>query len=1369
MKTTSKAIALLLTLVLLFSSIGFNKVYADESENGDDAVTAEPMTQEPEEPVPQKNDKDPTEARAAWRYSRPASFSGGMSILSNGTPTTSPEVVDPDLVPESGLAPGQVRMTKTAALVSGKVNEWDITLRVAGRPKSVTSDIVLVMDVSGSMGYDIPDMPEDRMYYAKEAARSFINAVMNEDPVNTRIAIVKFNNTVSTVQPLLGNDKRSDLIAGINGLSASSFTHTQAGIARARSILSASGATKRTIVLFSDGLPNRSYAINTPTVADFYSDTKLSRKDLAKSRFNYESTVSDGNTALTQGGVNYKYSSPNSTIAEGAIARLDGYNLYTIGMYAGTEGQATLNETAPGKAYASDAAGLNAVFQEIAGLLGSPVATAVVTDPMASGFVQTGTITKTSGTAVYDGDEHKLTWSFPSLTQSGTGDIKFEQLTYRIKITEDTPYTDGLLPTNGATPMSFTDVNGVDSVNYFQIPQVNPVFVTLDKILLDAQGDEISSTKAFTITIDGQTYSISPDDPVKLIKKVWNVGTYPVVEAAEDPPYIVTYSVNGSAGNQISLAQNGPDQDVVVTNRVNVAKVTLGGTKQLTGRTGTSPADVFNFTLSSLAGDKLPPQVTDQLTFNGNGSQDFAFGEISYILTDLGGASSKTFTYQVAELDEGIPGMIYDSNLVRQVTVTLSKDANGILSVSVSPASVDFVNRYSAASTTAVISGSKQLSGRTGEFSDVFNFTLSAVTGTPMPDPATASLTFTANGTKTFSFPAITYNFSDLDGAASKVFNYQVTEENGGIAGINYGTPLDRPVKVTVTDLGNGTLSAVVDQTADLAYKNSYSATPVTAVISGSKQLSGRTGDFSDVFNFTLSASSGTPMPDPATASLTFTANGTKTFSFPAITYTLGDLGGAASKTFTYQVEEIDDGILGIDYDSNLVRTVTVTVTDLGNGTLSAVVDETANLAYKNSYSATPVTAVISGSKELSGRTGSFSDTFTFILTPKVGAPMPSTATKNLTFTANGNQDFEFGPITYTLAHLGGASSKEFSYEVTEIHGGIPGIYYGGPYVRDVEVTVTDNGDGTLSAVVTPQTSLNYENSYSADPTSVVIQGTKQLSGRTGSFSDTFEFTLSAAAGTPLPDPATVSLTFTANGTKTFNFPAITYTLGDLGGAASKVFNYQVTEANGGIPGISYGTPLVRDVKVTVTDLGDGTMEAVIDYLADLVYENSYSASGSYTPLATKTVVGGELAAGEFEFELLDSSYKLLQKVKNEADGTIPFAPLTFDLGDAGKTRIFIIRELEGNRENLIYDTDERLLTLSIRDMGKGVLEIVRDPDEEALEFTNLYELVGGEEDVPVTGEGRTTYFYLGILMIPLALAALSVGLSRRRRRDLNG
>lgn len=62
--------------------------------------------------------------------------------------------------------PGEVKLSKTATPVSGMVNTWDVTVRVEGKDTTKTSDIVLVIDRSGSMD------DNGRMEAAKEALNS---------------------------------------------------------------------------------------------------------------------------------------------------------------------------------------------------------------------------------------------------------------------------------------------------------------------------------------------------------------------------------------------------------------------------------------------------------------------------------------------------------------------------------------------------------------------------------------------------------------------------------------------------------------------------------------------------------------------------------------------------------------------------------------------------------------------------------------------------------------------------------------------------------------------------------------------------------------------------------------------------------------------------------------------------------------------------------------------------------------------------------------------------------------------------------------------------------------------------------------------
>ena len=589
------------------------------------------------------------------------SADGGIGLLSLNPSGGSTNVVAPT-TSDTALLPGQVKITKVAVPVAGKVNTWDVTLRIVGRDKRVTSDIVLVIDRSGSMG------SENRMQDAKAAAKLFVSTVLAADPVNTRIAIVSFAGEVTTDRNF--TNIKANLDSTINSLNASGGTLTQGGMKQARDLIAGSTATKKTIILLSDGAPTYSYAINNlSTATDFVGSWRgpyYTRSDLASSRYQYNTRIGNGSSQYASTAWNnYYYSHANSSIAEAGYAKSAGTSLYTISLSAGVDGTATLQAMAsPGRAYASNNAGLSGIFQQIAGQLGSAVSTASVTDPMASGFVinNTASIVKTSGTSAYNDVTDTLTWDFSSLTQvlPGYPEIKYEQLTYRIEISSDTPINAASYPTNGATPISFYDVDGSYATNYFQVPAVDPVFVTVDKILLDTNNNPKSSTVPFTINVNSgsfnQEISITPDDPTVVLKQVWDVGTYSVTEIAATPPDRYTYQIKVNSVEQttIALAQGGSDQNIVITNKekgisVTADKVWNGGPQQ--------KPDVWLklFRQAGIAGTVEPVPITEaaikHLTGGIVGGSPLPVVEVTWDnVTKYDGAGTE-YIYLVKEVD----------------------------------------------------------------------------------------------------------------------------------------------------------------------------------------------------------------------------------------------------------------------------------------------------------------------------------------------------------------------------------------------------------------------------------------------------------------------------------------------------------------------------------------------------------------------------------------------------------------------------------------------------------------------------------------------------------------------------------------------
>lgn len=112
-------------------------------------------------------------------------------------PTTA-FAVDADPSAEAGSTgtAGEVTVNKTAAPVEGMVNTWDITLTVTAKDPTPAppnaQDVVLVIDNSNSM-YDSNWFSHSRMYYAKAAAKKFIDSLLPTGSGN-RVAIVYFGN-----------------------------------------------------------------------------------------------------------------------------------------------------------------------------------------------------------------------------------------------------------------------------------------------------------------------------------------------------------------------------------------------------------------------------------------------------------------------------------------------------------------------------------------------------------------------------------------------------------------------------------------------------------------------------------------------------------------------------------------------------------------------------------------------------------------------------------------------------------------------------------------------------------------------------------------------------------------------------------------------------------------------------------------------------------------------------------------------------------------------------------------------------------------------------------------------------------------------
>ena len=104
------------------------------------------------------------------------------------------------------------------------------------------------------------------------------------------------------------------------------------------------------------------------------------------------------------------------------------------------------------------------------------------------------------------------------------------------------------------------------------------------------------------------------------------------------------------------------------------------------------------------------------------------------------------------------------------------------------------------------------------------------------------------------------------------------------------------------------------------------------------------------------------------------------------------------------------------------------------------------------------------------------------------------------------------------------------------------------------------------------------------------------------------------------------------------------------------------------------------------------------------VFTNTYTkpapAADTITIEATKTLVGKELEAGKYEFELKEGD-KVIGTATNAADGKVVFPSITYT--EAG-THTYTVAEKAGNEENVTYDTTVHTVTVEVTDNGQGKL-----------------------------------------------------------------
>jgi hypothetical protein len=137
------------------------------------------------------------------------------------------------LLGANSLQPGEVQLNKNAEPVLGTDNQWTVTLAIEGKGMSQTSDIVLVIDKSGSMN-------DNKMANTILAAQEFVERLLQPNST-TRIAVVAFDGDYRLIeQNFTDYAGKEALKAKIAAIKAGGGTNIQAGIHQAKILLDAS-------------------------------------------------------------------------------------------------------------------------------------------------------------------------------------------------------------------------------------------------------------------------------------------------------------------------------------------------------------------------------------------------------------------------------------------------------------------------------------------------------------------------------------------------------------------------------------------------------------------------------------------------------------------------------------------------------------------------------------------------------------------------------------------------------------------------------------------------------------------------------------------------------------------------------------------------------------------------------------------------------------------------------------------------------------------------------------------------------------------------------------------------------------------------
>lgn len=832
----------------------------------------------------------------------------------------------------------------------------------------------------------------------------------------------------------------------------------------------------------------------------------------------------------------------------------------------------------------------------------------------------------------------------------------------------------------------------------------------------------LAAKKQFTGgTLENQQFSFQVKEGDKVVAEEKNDAngdiTFPAIDYTEAGEH--DYAIKEVEGTDPTIVYDGKTVKVHVSvtdnkNGTLGATVTYGGDEAVPTFTNVKPTtDVTVEAKKALAGKELTDGAFAFGLYQGDTStgnpvkivQNDKEGKINLALTGL---TIGEYDYKLKEENVGAdPTITYDTKAVKvHVSVKAEGDkAKATVTYDGKNDAPTFTNKYQPAETSVALTAKKayvksdntQATLKGGEFTfDLYEGDLTAeqLKGKQPIRSAKNS----EDGTVTF--PAIDYT-------KAGEYKYTVAEQEGDLSHVTYDATVHHAV-VKVMD-NAGKLDAAVTYDGDKAnaptFTNTYTAkgsveltaTKIVAVAPGFTHDTKLKGG---EYTFELKDADGKVL-----GTTTNKADGTVKFTRK---FTLSNLGGAASKDFTYTIAEKPGTEPGMVYDTHALI-YKVTVADDGTGSLTVTPQVTSgDKTFTNTYHPKETSVTLKATKRFTGGELAGGD-FTFQLLDKDG---------NVIQTVQNDKDGKvaFQAISYD-------TPGDHDYTIKEVAGNDPTVVYDTKDVK-VHIKVSDE-KGELKATATYDGEADVPTFTNSKPTTdVTVEATKILTGKDLT-ADAFTFGLYDQAGNEVAKGTNDRGGKVELAVKNLNLGEYDYTLKE-------------EKASQTVDGVAYDAKEVKvhvkveqnqgdnnKTKVTVTYDGAATAPA---------FNNTYDAKGSVTLTATKTIKVADgfdhttkPADGEFTFDLKDAAGNVLDTAKNDANGKVSFTR-EFQLSDldgaASKDFTYTIVEQPGAEPGMVYDSHPLTYTVTVTDGGNGALnaKAIVTSASGSDTFTNTYQ-----------------------------------------------